>query len=546
MRGRRQHRKGRLSIAIATLVGLMLALSAGSAHAAGPALNLGAAPGSEPPSVAVDALGNALIVWSTTSTVKYCVLPRSQTKCASTGELTPAGGENEVGGVQALVDGSTDIILADVFGAVPTGTLDPYNPVQMWSSTDGGATFVAAAAGRSVSSPEINGDSVPAGGVVVPGGIPVLGFGDETAIGAPSFNAFSEASPSECSQQSCPQGFATLEPSTNPDQVGNLGAQFRANLDGVMGIFATNSTSGPLGCSAAKTVPFGVAYAFGEGDESPSNDYNISPGQPNTAWRVPVTQALCNVEYPALSAGPSGFAILAQDDLSGDTIYARLGASDAFDTAPITVDTHGEQQPTVSQDLAGNVYATFLSAGDGGAISLAFARDRSDTFVGPAPLDPAGGTVSDLTSNVNASGHGFAVWLDASSIHAQSFEASDAVAPATVSPTTTSTARTVTASVACSELPCTVGAALTAPAALVSRAGAKPSAVTLGSGTVRIRQKGAKPLVVKLNQRGRRVLAAHHGKLRLNLAVTEKAARATVRSSRSVIVTVPKTVHPRR
>jgi len=528
-----------MSIMFGTLVCLSMMLAAGQAQAAGPALNLGPAAGSEPPSVAVDALGNALIVWSTTSTVKYCVLPRNQNKCASAGELTPAAGENEVGGVQALVDGSTYTILADVFGN-SEASFD-YVPVQMWSSTDGGATFVPADAGLSVSSGVINGDTVPSGGVIVPSGAAVLGFGYETAVGAPSFNAFAGTDPTECSSQSCPQGFATLEPSTNPDQVGNLGAQFGSNLDGVMGIFQTNFTSGPLGCSAAKTVPFGVAYAFGDGPQSESNNYNVSPGQPNTAWRVPVTKALCNVEYPALSAGPSGFAILAQDDLSGDTIYARLGASDSFDTAPITVDTHGEQEPTVSQDLAGNVYATFLSGGSGGAISLAFARDRSDQFIGPAPLDAAGGTVRNLTSNVDASGHGFAVWLDGSSIHAQSFEYTDAVAPATASAATTATANGVTVGVACSELPCTVTASLTTPAAKLGRVSERTSAkvVTLGTGTTRITKKGIHHLVVKLNRRGQRALAAHRGALRLTLGLVEKAAGAKITSSRSVKVTPP-------
>ena len=542
MLGSRRRRGGRTLILIGSLVGLLMLVAAGHARAAGPALNLGAAAGSEPPSVVVDTKGNALIVWSTTSTVKYCVLPRNQTQCAHSGTLTPAAGENEVGAVQALLNGDSYTILADVFGA--SFALD-YDPVQEWSSTDAGASFVPVDGGLSVSSGIINGDTVPTGGVVVPGGVPVLGFGYETAIGAPSFNAFAATDPTECSEQTCAQGFATLEPSTNPDQVGNLGAQYRSNADGVMGIFQTNFTSGPLGCPAGKTVPFGVAYALGEGGQSSSNNYNISPGQPNSAWEIPVTKALCNVEYPAVGAGPSGFAILAQDDLSGDTIYAKLGASKTFDKTPITVDTHGEQEPTVSQDSAGNVYATFLSGGSNGAISLAFAYDRDDKFVGPAPLDAAGGTVRDLTSNVDGSGHGWAAWLDGASIHAQSFEFSDAVAPATVSPTTTATANTVTVGIKCSELPCTVKASLAAPAAAISRvAEKKPAkAVTLGTGTIKIKKKGPQHLVVKLNPRGRRALATHRGPLRLTLGVVEKAAGATITSSRSVKVIAPKAGH---
>jgi hypothetical protein len=538
--GRRRH--GRTLILVGSLVCLLMLTAAGHALAAGPALNLGAAADSDPPSVAVGPFGDALVVWSTPSTVKYCVVPRNQTQCAQSGTLTPAGGENEIGSVTALADadgtGADFTILADAYGN-DISDLD-YAGVQEWASTDDGATFVPADGGLAVSSAILNGDTVATGGVAVPGALS-LGFGFVTAIGAPTFNAFAASDPSECSGVSCPQGFATLEPASNPDQVGNLGAQYGGNGAGVMGIFETNFTSGPLGCPAGKAVPFGVAYAFGEGGQTVTNNYNVSPGLPDSAWKVPVTQALCNVEYPALSAGADSFAILAQDDLSGDTIYDKLNASDTFGK-PITVDTQGEQEPSVSQDSAGNVYAVFRSGDSEGPVSLAFAYGSNDTFIGPAPLDPAGETVEDLTSDVDGSGHGYLAWLGGGSIHGQSFEYSDAVAPATVSPTTTTTADAVTVGVTCSELPCKVQGSLTAPAAAVSRVGSKKPAtsVVLGTGTAKITHKGAQPLVVKLNRRGRRVLAAHRGALRLTLGVVEKAVGATVTSSRSVTVSAPK------
>ena len=50
-----------------------------------------------------------------------------------------------------------------------------------------------------------------------------------------------------------------------------------------MGVFETLFTNGPLGCAQ----DFGTAYVYGSGNQSSSNNYNISPGQPNSAWRVP-------------------------------------------------------------------------------------------------------------------------------------------------------------------------------------------------------------------------------------------------------------------
>ncbi len=111
------------------------------------------------------------------------------------------------------------------------------------------------------------------------------------------FNAFPLAGAPECSKATCPAGFATLQPNTNPDQIGNPFGQFAAQAGaqpGVLGIFDTNFTNGPLGCSVQ--APSGTAYVYGSGNQTASNSYNISPGSPGSAWKVPVTQADCNVK----------------------------------------------------------------------------------------------------------------------------------------------------------------------------------------------------------------------------------------------------------
>jgi hypothetical protein len=537
------------SLALSAVLAVSLVLIAATqAMAAGIPVRLGAATGSEPPSVAVDSAGNALIVWSSTTSagdvVQWCVLPVNASACSHADSLVPGGGETHVLSVQALVSGGTETILADVFGNT---TALAGEPVQMWQSTDGGASFAPAAGGLSVASGDPSNDTVPVNAVFLPGGTS-LGFGFETASGLPTFNAFPLADPPGCARTTCTTPFATLEPSTNPDILSNLGAEFASNTDGVMGMFHTNFTSGPFGCSAAKTVPFGTAFVFGDGLQSLSNDYNVSPGQPQTAWRTTATQLDCNVEFPALGAGPSGFGMLEQDDVSGSTIYHRFdGTTDSFDTQPVTVSAEGEQQPGLSQDGAGGVYATFLSGGAEGPIGLAYSKDGGKTFAGPATLDSGGG-VSDLTSAVNFSGQGFAAWLDGGAVHAQTFQAADAVTPATVTPTATSTPTTVTLGVTCAVFPCTITLTLTAPGsslvhtdALRRAAKAKhPKRVTLGTGSFTIKSKRAKHLTVKLNRKGRRALAGHHGTIKLAVGVTEKALGTTVKSTRSVRVKLPK------
>jgi hypothetical protein len=424
----------------------VLAWSA-TALAAGPAVNIGTPFESGSPSVVVEPNGSAVVAWANTKDlagatdfVQYCVLPAGATACSASGNLTPAVGASHVDDVTALLDGSSIVIQADVYGA----TTSDFQPVQEWVSTDGGASFTQPNGGNSVAWGNNGGVLEPVGGVTMPGG-DTLGFGFDPAASVPTFHDYPLSSPPECSSATngCPSGFATLEPATNPDQISNAGGNFAANATGVMGIFNTNFTNGPLECSNAQTVPFGTAFVYGTGNESPgTNDYNISPGQPNSAWKTPVTQADCNVEYPTVGAGPSGFGVLEDNELTGQTIYHRFDtATNSFDTPETTVATTGEQQPALSQDAGGGVYATYLSGGIGGPISLSYSHDGGTTWSGPSTLstESAGG-VSGLTSSVSGLGQGWAAWTFNGSVYAQSFTNADAVTPPT--PVTITTSQT--------------------------------------------------------------------------------------------------------
>ncbi|MHB8692563.1 MAG: hypothetical protein ACYDHH_15100 [Solirubrobacteraceae bacterium] len=384
------------------------------------------------PSVAVDANGTAYIAWAnqkrlaptTTDLVEFCVLPHGASACSAHGSLAPANGGTYVSDVSVVLDGSTVALLAETPG-VPNSA---YTGIEEWQSTDGGITFAPVNGGKSVA--YSTGSTASLNGVVLPGG-GALGIGWVAAAGQPSFNAFPLSAPPECSQNSCPSGSAMLEPTSNPDPIGNPPGQVASQLGsnpGVMAIFATNFQNGPFACSNAQTVPFGEAYAYASGTPSPTNDYNISPGTANSAWKVAASKADCNVDYAAVAGGPSGFGILEQNELSRTVVCHRFNqANNSFDTPQVTVAKHGEESPALSQDGAGNLYATYLNHGPGDPIDLAYSGNGGASWIS-APINASPGSdVFNVASAVGSGGQGWASWVTNGSIYAQSFIASDAI-----------------------------------------------------------------------------------------------------------------------
>ena len=372
--------------------------------------------------------------------------------------------------MQVFVRGADVVLLADVFGVA-----EENEPEQEWISTDGGATFVAVDEGKSVADGILNADTQPLNAVEVPGSN-VLGYGWFTAPGAPpTFNAFPMFSPPVCSVKACAAGFAELEPNTNPDQIQNIEGQFASQFGsapGVMGVFETLFTSGPLGCTGS----FGTAFVYASGNQSSSNNYNISPGSPNSAWKVPVTQADCGTEYPAVAGGPSGFGVVEDELATGFTIYHPFDQTHQdFDTPDVTIARQSEISPSVSQDEHGGIYTTYI--GPFGAIRLAYSSTGGASWTGPATLNPdTGGGAGNLISSVGSNGQGWAVWADGGSVYAQQFDAADAIPPTL--PTTLATSQTSGT---------TTGANITIPAGTVGetdQVAISGTNATLATGTV--------------------------------------------------------------
>jgi hypothetical protein len=421
-------------VATGLALGVMLAFAASALALSGSPVKLSEAEFYGPPSVAVTESGAAVIAWAdeanTPYTIKWCVLPVGATACAQTGTLTPAGGSDaHIDAVKLLADGATVVLLADVYGVG-----EEYTPEQEWTSTDGGATFAAVNGGKSVAEGILSADTAPLNPVIVPGSNS-LGYGWVTAGGAPTFAQFPLSSPPECSVavgHTCP--FATLQPEEE-HMLGNPGGAFASQLGANSGVLGVYETLGKPGCPSGT---FDTAYVYGSGEQSSTNDYNISPGSAHSAWKVGLSPADCEVEYATVGGGPSGFGVL-EDNLAGtDTIYHRFDqTTDNFETAPVPVAQEHEESPSVSQDGASGVYATFL-AGFEGEVRLAYSYNGGTNWVGPTTLSPGGG--SHLVSSVDAAGQGWATWQVGESVYAQQFVAADAVPPPT--PTTLTTTQT--------------------------------------------------------------------------------------------------------
>jgi hypothetical protein len=429
-------------------ISLMLALAA-NASAVGPAVNIGNLQFGGPPAVAVDSAGNAQIAWADEVlpyTIHTCTLPVGATACSHTLVITPAGTEY-IDGVKLLVDGSTIVLLADVYGKS-----EENEPEQEWTSTDGGASFNGANSGKSVAEGVLSSTTAPLNAVIVPGSN-ALGYAWVTPGGAPTFAEFPLASPPTCSRAAGHQcAFATLQPA-GPNMLSNEPGVFAAQGGSNSGVLGVYETLGKPGCPSGT---FDTAFVYGSGEQAVTNSYNISPGLTNSAWRVGLSPGDCEVEYPAVGGGPSGFGVLESNLAAGSTVYHRFDpTTNSFDTPLVTVAGEGEESPSLSQDGAGGVYATY-QAGFRGAVRLAYSSNGGSTWSGPATLDAAGGY--HLSSYVNAAGQGWATWQVGEAFYAQPFTASDSVVP---SPSPTQAADTLTTSQTSGT---TTGASITVPA----------------------------------------------------------------------------------
>ena len=107
----------------------------------------------------------------------------------------------------------------------------------------------------------------------------------------------------------------------------------------------------------------------------------------------------------------------------------------------------------------------------------------------------------------------------------------------------TSTGTTLTVTITCAG-PCTVTLTIEIPTASAARKSKKkPKPVTLATGTFTLPKGGTKKLTLHLTKIGRKVFAAHHGRLKASLLLSEKIDGHTILSTKTIKIVPAKHKH---
>jgi hypothetical protein len=120
--------------------------------------------------------------------------------------------------------------------------------------------------------------------------------------------------------------------------------------------------------------------------------------------------------------------------------------------------------------------------------------------------------------------------------------------PPKASESATSTESTVSVNVTCASFPCTITMTLTAPETVVVHAArvakkkkSKSKTIVLAKGTFTI--SGPKKLTLRLSKIGKQVFAAHHGRLKASLLLSEKLDGHTLQNTTTLEITPAKPKH---
>ena len=364
------------------------------------------------PAVAVDAAGALYAVWDdqpADTSLTFCKVAIGQVACGPVQLTVPDPSHAEFfDPPSVIVAGTTVRVFEEVDGA-GNRHFDGYDE---WISTDGGATFTMFPFSLSWTGV---GDTAGAGPMPVftlPNGS--IGIGEISAVSNPLFQANSAASPADYSVATLPTPFATLSGSYI---VGNLGGEFASQspgTSGVLGVFELIET-GPCPSNS------GLVFSWAAVDAS-TTDASLNS---TSAWS-PLAGVECDAEYPAVAGGPSGPGLLFTNDtnLAGVTQYRKFTAPGTF-ASPVTVAGGTALQPSISQDGAGGIYATWLTNGVG--LRLAWSGDGGVGWDGDNTLarETSNVGVDSVASAVNSAGQGWAVYASNGAEYAQSFVAPD-------------------------------------------------------------------------------------------------------------------------
>jgi hypothetical protein len=420
-------------VRVSVIAGMLMLCFAASASAISKPIAIGSNTRGLPstPAVAVDPTGAAYIAWlnpPADTTLTFCKVPVGATKCDPVSLPDPDPSHAQYfDPPSVLVNGTIVRVFEEVDGAANNNQ----NGMYEWISTDGGASFSPFPYAISYTAV---GDTAGAGPMPV---IPLfganVGFGYVAAGGNPVFQTNSLASPTNYSPGAFPPTspappFATLGPSPNNYVVGNLGGEIVSQLSGTTGLLGVFQLIEAGPCPSNQ----GLVFTYAAINSATTNAaLDTSPGLAGSPWS-PLAGVQCNAEYPALTSGPSGLGLLFSNDASlthTTTQFRRFTAPATFGGA-VTVASGAALQPSLTQDGAGGLYATWLSNGTG--LRFAYSNNAGKSWFGPVTLfSEKGGTVSldSIASATNTSGQGWAVFASGGTEYAQPFVAADALPP---------------------------------------------------------------------------------------------------------------------
>ena len=156
-------------------------------------------------------------------------------------------------------------------------------------------------------------------------------------------------------------------------------------------------------------------------------ELNTSTGGAGSPWS-PLAKVDCDGTDPAVAGGRSGLGLLETNLAapSSEVQYRSFSPGHGFST-PVTIQkAEAGVDPTLSQDGTGGIYATWIAAGTG--VELAYSSSGGTRWATPltllsVPGDQGG--IENLTSAVNASGQGWAVYTAGGKEYALEFTKAD-------------------------------------------------------------------------------------------------------------------------
>ncbi|MGD0811790.1 MAG: hypothetical protein ABSA91_19095, partial [Acidimicrobiales bacterium] len=366
------------------------------------------------PAVAVSPSGTAytVLLQHGGTQLDFCALPAGSTTCTSVPLKVPDPSTDLFSDPPTVLLHDGDIYVFEYIGSAS----DDRTGIAEYISTNGGASFTLQPDAVSY----VKGGQGTTGPIVeLPGG--EFGAGYVSDVTNPTFQANSLSSPSDDSLATTPP-YATLNPSpATAYTVGNLGGQFASQLTGsrgVLGVFVGDGA--PCPSSARSTL----VYAYAPISASTGlADLNTTTGGAGSPWD-PLEKVDCGGTNPAVAGGPSGLGLL-ETDLATPTTevqYRAFSPGTGFG-APVTITKEeSAQDATISQDATGRIYATWVTPGVG--IELASSAAGGARWTAPATLLSVPGTesgIDNLTSGVNASGQGWAVYTESGKEYALQF-----------------------------------------------------------------------------------------------------------------------------